>query len=427
VNFELQKYNLEEMNMKKAVLKNRASIKHFVLLGIITISLFLQTGFGGVAHSSTKSANITLNVALYKYVPRLDQFKQEITAAWTKSHSDVTLNFVDWDCYSDDPPSNLDVFVFDAVFLDYFVNKGYLARLDPKDIDYPNDFVPYALNDSKLGGFNYAIPQLGCGDILFYHQGDKALEQAKTLSDVYRAIQDCSNTCIPPNCSGPASSNLLVDLSGGTTDSCFYVETSEHINGVYNPTPPLPPAGNLDSRVIANLKKLVSMACKDRATYSPPVDYFWAGWFGKGFGRATVGFTESMSAMGEARKGVAFKLLPLAEENDVHLFYSDLVGINASVTDPERKAASLKLANLMTSQDVLVNSIGVGSTKTYPAPQFLMPVRWSVFSRLMKQDPLYVQMFALAAENNPRLFRLGPDARLWIKNTKAAIKQSIFN
>src|SRR5207248_1436827 len=138
-------------------------------------------------------------------------------------------------------------------------------------------------------------------------------------------------------------------------------------------------------------------------------------------GRATVGFTESMSAMGEARKGMAFKLLPLAEENDVHLFYSDLVGINASVTDPERKAASLKLANLMTSQDVLVNGIGVGSTKTYPAPQFLMPVRWSVFSRLMKQDPLYVQMFALVAENNPRLFRLGPDARLWIKNTKAAI------
>ena len=240
--------------MKKAVLKNKASIRRFVLLGIITISLFLETGYNGVVRSNTKSTNITLNVALYKYVPRLDQFKQELTAAWTKASPGVALNFVDWDGYSNDPPSNLDVFVFDAIFLDYFVNKGYLARLDPNDIDAPNDFVPYALNDSKVGGFNYAIPQLGCGDILFYHQGDKALEQAKTQSDVYKAIQDCSNACIPPDCSVPASTNLLVDLSGGTTDSCFYVEIAEHMNGVYNPTPPLPSADKLDARVRANLK-----------------------------------------------------------------------------------------------------------------------------------------------------------------------------
>jgi thiamine pyridinylase len=126
-------------------------------------------------------AQITsLNLALYEYVPRLDQFKQVITAAWAQQAPGIQLNYVDWDCYSQDPPKNLDVFVFDGIFLDYFVASGFLSPLQPNEINNPADFLPYALNDSKIGNVNYAIPQIGCGSILFYRKGDTALQRATT-------------------------------------------------------------------------------------------------------------------------------------------------------------------------------------------------------------------------------------------------------
>lgn len=70
-----------------------------------------------------------LNVALYPYVPRLDQFKQVINAAWAQQAQGIQLNYVDWDGYSQDPPKDLDVFVFDGIFLDYFVSNGFSPHL----------------------------------------------------------------------------------------------------------------------------------------------------------------------------------------------------------------------------------------------------------------------------------------------------------
>src|SRR5215203_2651759 len=72
-----------------------------------------------VAHDNVNPQGpAVLNVALYPYVPRLDQFKTVISAAWAQQMPNVTLNYVDWDVYSQDPPKDLDVFVFDGIFLD---------------------------------------------------------------------------------------------------------------------------------------------------------------------------------------------------------------------------------------------------------------------------------------------------------------------
>ena len=73
--------------------------------------------------------DMTLTVAIYPYVPNSDKFKEIILSAWKQKHPDVKLNFVDWDCYSSDPPSTLDVFIFDAIYLSYFQSKGFLEPL----------------------------------------------------------------------------------------------------------------------------------------------------------------------------------------------------------------------------------------------------------------------------------------------------------
>src|SRR5262249_33820227 len=158
----------------------------------------------------------------------------------------------------------------------------------------------------------------------------------------------------------------------------------------------------------------------EQAKHADETPYQRATWFGQGLGRATIGFTESMSAMGtEGRSKVAFRLLPLADRADVQLFYADLIGINATVPR-ERRTLALDLANLMASTEVMVQSIG--PTKGYDAPQYLMPVRTSVFRQMEKDFPLYGRMYTLVKASSPRLFRMGPDSRPWLNSMKSKIR-----
>lgn len=114
-----------------------------------------------IAQNETAAAASQLNVALYPYVPRLEQFKETISAAWKKVEPTVSLNFVSqkqWDGgYSTDPTGKIDVFVFESLFLEYFQNQGYLAALQEDEIDNLKDIPDYVVNDIKLDGKLYGI------------------------------------------------------------------------------------------------------------------------------------------------------------------------------------------------------------------------------------------------------------------------------
>src|SRR5437667_219183 len=83
--------------------------------------------------------------------------------------------------------------------------------------------------------------------------------------------------------------NQLVDLSGGTTDSCLYLEAVQDMSNKYTSNPPLPPANRLEKQAIANLQSLVDLGCKEQVSYSSDNSYQRAAWFGAGLGRAAVG------------------------------------------------------------------------------------------------------------------------------------------
>lgn len=395
-----------------------------ILLSVCIFSLIACASAGRrSAHAPLAGRDTTtLRVAIYPYVPRPDQFKTAIAAAWKAKQPGVPLEFVEWDCYSSDPPQDLDVFVFDAIFLDYFQSQGFLAPISEGEIHESADFLRYALEGSRIDGALYGIPQLGCANILFYRQGDHALETARNLREITQAIGECTYSGLTP----PPGTGLMVDLSGGTTDSCLYIEAVEDIYGSYTPEPPLPPeASKVDAWAIHNLWSLLRMASVEQARYSGDNPYQRAAWFGEGLGRATIGFTESMSAMGEeGRSKVAFRLMPLSDRTDVSLFYVDLIGINASTVSNNKRALALDLANLMASTEVMVRSIG--PTAGYDDPQYLMPVRHSVFHHMEQTAPLYGNMYKLVKMSTPRLFRLGPGSRPWLNEMKNQLRNQVF-
>jgi thiamine pyridinylase len=219
-----------------------------------------------VCSTSTYSLATTIKVGLYPGVPRLDQFKEVVAAAWKAQEPNVVLEFVDWDGgYKHDPPKDMDVFVFDAIFLTYFQASNFLSPIKDNEVRNLSDFVNYAIEGARIKGQLYGIPQLGCTNVLFYRKSDKALAKAKTLQDIFQTIGQCPfQGRIPPEDVG-----MIVDLSGGTTSACLYLDTVQDLNGVYTPYPLLPPAAEADQHAIKNLQLILKMANKEHANWSP--------------------------------------------------------------------------------------------------------------------------------------------------------------
>ena len=70
-----------------------------VLLVVLTV---LMTGFSK-QEAKVQNQKLTLEVALFPYVPDRVRFQEAVSDAWKREHPDVSLHFADWDCYASDP------------------------------------------------------------------------------------------------------------------------------------------------------------------------------------------------------------------------------------------------------------------------------------------------------------------------------------
>ena len=399
-------------------------MKQLLQLMIISITTFF---FIGCSTNQTpinkpKEKNLSLDVGLYYYVPRLEQFKKAITSQWNKKYPHVTLNFQDWwkGGYENEPTS-LDVFVFDAAYLDDYIHKGYLLSLKKQEINDFDDLLSYAKQGVRKNNTKeyYGIPQIGCGTLLFYRKKDSELKKAKTLSDITNTLGQCTYDSIVP----PQNIGLMMDFSSKTTNGDYYLEATQDIYGKYTPNPPKAPSQKLlNPWPISNISLLRQTTSAKHATNST---INRAKKFSQGYGRAYVGYSESMSSLDEkTRKEIEFKYLPFSNNNNVHLFYSDIAGINPRVVDKNMKKYAIELLNMLTSTKTFVEA--TRATKQNPVAQYLLPVRHNTFKELSKEYPLYNKLYDLITVNDPKLFRLGVGANGWLEKNKEIITKQIF-
>ena len=350
----------------------------------------------------------------------MEQFQTAITAAWASARPDVSLSFLpaqDWDGgYSDNPPPSADVYVFDAMFFEYFRSQGWLEPMGAGEIDDLDDFVAYAIDGVEVDGQYYAIPQLGCANILFYQQDDTPLANATTLSEVEDALRQCAYTSkIPPDRRG-----LMVDMSGGTTNASLYLDTVHSVTGEY--PPPLPwDQSQINPAAMSNMRLLLAMASYENGTADENAPYERGTWFSEGWGRAVVGFTESMSAMSaETRESIGFKVMPLSDNDRSAMFYADVIGVNTTTNQRGTRDLAVRLANVMASSATMV--AGIGPDSYHPYPQYLMATRPSIFQTLGQSFPIYNEMFGLVRANNPVIFSISDQSRDWLAAMKNTIR-----
>jgi len=340
---------------------------------------------------------------LYPYVPDTEAFASAICSAWTAAGQTEKLYLIAdenvWDGgYSSNPVYTngsgtqvpIDVFVYDAMYLQYWQTQT--TPVPASAISDASDFVSYASKAlTQNDGSMLALPMLGCTNIMFYHDDDSGMDGVTSLSD-FLSVNPAGVYISPVPFD---RTGAMMNMSGKTTIAVDYMVKGLLDNGSW------PSMNPLDQSIIDAMAQIAERASWYNALTGaipslPGVEdqYVRAGYFSEGYGRTSIGFSESMSQMSDAtRAGLKLRAFPWTDTpNAPNMFYSDVVGVNnASTFLNGGGTLPFTLANLMTEQAVVQDAIAPPSGEL----SYLFPARNSVLNALSAQDPLYTQMAAV--------------------------------
>lgn len=368
-----------------------------------------------------EAEDITLRASLYPVVPDMESYENAVIGRWKAEHPDINLELVDWYCYGEDLPDDLDVFVFDGIFLSEYLEKGYLLPIPEEAVRDKEDFVPFAIDGLRENGEFCAVPQFLCTSLLYTRKDDTELADVSDIVTLYEKIGDRkTQTEIPEDKEG-----LLIDMSGGTTKVTMYLDAQIDQNDEYTEYADLPVQGTFSEEVLDLLRMLVKMGGEAQVKYEPENGelYVRSKWFSEGKGRAYIGFSEEMSEMGEYVNAIDFRTFSYSEKAGVPLFSVDLAGVNAKISD-EKKELAYELVDLITGEETMteiVNPDGSGS------PQYLFPARIHIYDLLGESLPVYGRLKPIVLNPENRFLRMGSNAHEYISNTKKVLPEMVFS
>ena len=363
-------------------------------------------------------AGQVLNVALYPVVPDQTRFQQAVEAVWKARHPEVELSFVDWNSYLQDPPEDLDVFVYDSIFLYDFLEKGCLLPLGEEDIRDADDFITCALSACRVDGTAYALPQLLCTDLLFARKDDAEVAKVENIRELYQVIGDSAAVPVPP----AEGEGLLLSMPDTMAWAFWYLEIQTDVDQDYSEWASLPEADALDPEVMSYMQMTRDMAGDGLLSYvSPEGDaYVHGAWFAQGRGRAYIGVSEAMADMGDAAKDMVFRRISLSDREDVPMLYADVASVNARISD-EKKPLALELLNVITGTEALTAAFAPG--RAGQSAQYLLAARTSVYDALSENDPIYSGLKEIVSDPKCRVFIVRPSARALLAQAASSLAQ----
>ena len=361
---------------------------------IIAAALLCLLVVCGIGLARRKQPTVTLNVSLYKLVPDYEHFKQTVSERWKEIHPEVELCFSDWDCYSGVVPDDLDVFVFDTINLDTFAGKGYLLALSEEDVEEYSDLIPAFMDGCRVNGDLYAVPQLLCTDLLYTRKEDADLKDVDNIFELYKALEE---------------GKLLYEKPDNFSKTTMYLQALTDAKQQYLAQYPSIKAGRLSAKAVQSLEALSKMHQADPGDGGDGIAYYYAGKYAEGMGRAYIGFSEAMHAMGDVASEMDFRLFSMTDDQNIAVFYADAAAINAKISE-EKAAYALDLLNLLTDKDTLLGASVHGGEA-----QYLLLPRYSVYDALAADYPIYRELKSIIMVPDAYVFRIKPDGYSYIK------------
>ncbi|MDO4537413.1 MAG: thiamine pyridinylase [Coriobacteriales bacterium] len=316
------------------------------------------------------------------------------------------------------PSEDIDVFVFDSIFMAHLVNEGCLLPIPDEKIQDRKDILPFALSACTVDDKVYALPQLLCANVLCTRKGDSELNGVTNVAQLHEVLGDHTYEEVISSDKG-----LLMDLTGNTTKTLSYLQALMDYEQRYQTEFPALTGDTLSKKAEDSLLSLIAMGASwSDEGLEDAGPYHHAELFAKGAGRAYIGFSEALSAMGDYADNVDVRLISMADGHDLPVFYADFAGINAHI-DEANKDAAFDLLNLITGSETMTAAIA--GTAENPHPQYLLPARSSVYSALAKSYPQYDRLKELVETAGAQVMQLMPDGRSYLEQYKRVLGNEI--
>ena len=237
---------------------------------VLSLAFFVMTMVTGMASEpgqGTETDKKVLTVGLFKYVPDIQAFETALTTQWKDIEPDVALRFVDWDCYFEEPKS--DVFVFDGLYASQYIEKGLLYPLG-ESIPARSAYPAWTLEQASSQGIYYGIPQMVCMDTLFYRKEDPAVARVQTMQQLYEAIGPRKTQALLPG----RDEGVIADFSLNN-EMKYYNILQDHTGEVV----PVQAMGDVQEDAMQYLKELYAMTGTATGRYDDGNEFTRAEWF----------------------------------------------------------------------------------------------------------------------------------------------------
>lgn len=335
----------------------------------------------------------TLYVAIYPYIPDKEIFQEVLADMWEELVPEVELVFDSWDCYSGEPDPGYDLLMYDALFTSYLAANNYISPITEADVEDIDGILDFTMDGATYNNKLYGVPFLACAHFLIYKKDNKAMQNVKTIDDLYKALSNAGT-----------DKGVLIDYT--TNLPYLYMDALMDVNAKYNLYDTAPNLNNPNSTVIESLRKLYQV----RTNLGTQYDYD-AEAFNAGYGSAYVGFSESVAYMDDiAKSNIVITTIPLAGTKNIQMYYTDNVSMTPYVTSEQKKADCLLLMNLVGSEEFQAK-VCFDSEE----PQYLLPARDSLYDDAAKIDPVYAQLRTIIRDSNNYVARFGTGVYSYIE------------
>ena len=123
-------------------------------------------------------------VRIYYYYDFTDtaHFCRRLEQRFRETGHERPLEFINWNCYKQQPGMDGDIYIYDAIALTALVDKGYLSQL-PEVID-TSDMFSWTIDKSKVGKKTYGVPLMICANTLICRKKDD--RNIKNIFDLHK-------------------------------------------------------------------------------------------------------------------------------------------------------------------------------------------------------------------------------------------------
>ena len=329
----------------------------------------------------------SITIAVYPYVSNMELFKKVLTEVWAEVEPDIELQYVEWNCYSDPCPNNIDVITYDALFMEHLAESGYIQTLDVESVGNTLGIIPFAMEGARYNGDIYGLPFLVCSSFLMHDKDDEEMAKVENFTDLCKELT--TRRAKDPD----------DGLMAGYNDELpfFFLDAYIDYTGTYTTYTEMPQMYPPEATVLNRLKEIKALLA------TVPEDMNYKTGFAAGHGSACYAYSEALYFMGDAVDDLTIRSISFFEGENIQMFYADLASLCTQVTDPVKKEYCMKLINLIASEEFQSRLVfGTGDV------QYMLPARESVYLAAMEEYPIYEVLHELATDENNRVFRFGP-------------------